>query len=252
MEKFKKYSEKIYALIAVLFWVAIWHIAAVKVGKSVLLPTPAQTMRVLGTLAFDGQFWYICFLSVRNIFLGALTGVIVGAVIAVLSFVSPILRVAFSPLLTLTKATPVASFIILFLVWMGKAKIPFVIAMMMVTPIVCANLLEGLRNIDRSLLEVARVYGLGFKKKWNMLYRYSLMPYFISSLKSGLALAWKAGIATEVLCTPDGTIGKMLNESKLYMETPALFAWTLTVVLLSLILEKSATYLSRRLLGGVK
>jgi NitT/TauT family transport system permease protein len=82
-----------------------------------------------------------------------------------------------------------------------------------------------------------------------MLYRHSIMPYFISATKSGLALAWKAGIAAEVLCTPDNSIGLMLHESKIYLEFPTLFAWTLTVVLFSFVFEKLLVYFAGLFLG---
>lgn len=246
----KKYVKKLYAVTAILFWIAVWHFAAAKVGRSILLPTPAETVKVLFTLASESRFWYVCFLSVKSIFTGALVGVLAGIAIAVLSYLSPIVKYLFSPIMSLVKATPIASFIILFLVWIGKDVIPFWIALMMVAPIVASNFLEGLENIDPQLKEVTVVYGFSFAKRWKMLYRHSLLPYLNSSLKSGIALAWKAGIAAEVLCTPDDTVGQMLYESKLYMETESLFAWTLTVIVISYLLEKAVVIVSDRFMGG--
>ncbi len=234
-----------------MFWLAVWQILAMLVDKSILLPSPVETVSVFFSLACQFRFWLICFTSVKSIFLGVLLGVLLGILIGALSYLSSVARYFFEPLLSLVKATPIASIIILFLVWIGKNHIPYVISLMMVTPIVASNVLEGLENIDKKLWEVTRVYKLSFSKSWKVLYRHSLMPYFMASLKSGIALAWKAGIAAEVLCTPDNSIGKMLYESQIYLETPTLFAWTLTVILLSYILEKLVLSVSYRLLGGV-
>ena len=246
----KKYKKKIYAFTAILFWIAVWHFAAVRVGKSILLPTPKETLDILITLTGDTSFWVTCFVSVRSIFTGAIAGVLIGAIISVASYISPLIKYVVSPIVSLVKSTPIASVIILFLVWIGRERIPFWISLMMVSPIVASNLLEGLENVDVQLKEVARVYELSFSKRWKMLYRHSLLPYFNSALKSGIALAWKAGIAAEVLCTPNNTMGKMLYESKLYMETPSLFAWTLTVIVISFILERAVVYISDRFMGG--
>ncbi|MBE6650893.1 MAG: ABC transporter permease subunit [Ruminococcaceae bacterium] len=246
----KKHIKIIYAIAAILFWIAVWQILAWRVGKTLLLPSPVQTVNTLLDLASKSDFWYICFSSVANIFVGALLGVVIGIAIAVLSYANKVIKYLFSPMLTLVKATPIASVIILFLVWIGKAAIPFWISSMMVVPIVASNVLEGLENISHDLKEVTRVYNFGFAKSWRLLYRYSLLPYFSSSLKSGIALSWKAGIAAEVLCTPEGTIGNMIYESKVYLETAELFAWTLTVIVLSLILEKAVVFASSRLMGG--
>ncbi len=245
-----KIRKKFYAMAAILFWIAVWHFAALYIGKQILLPSPAVTVKVLFSLASEASFWKICFISVRNIFSGVLAGVAVGIILAGASYISSAVKYLFSPLISLVKAVPIASVIILFLIWIGKNDIPFYISMMMVTPIVASNVLEGLENIDKSLWEVTKVYGFGFFKSWKLLYRHSLLPYISSSLKSGIALAWKAGIAAEVLCTPDNTVGEMLYESKLYMETPTLFAWTLAVIIISFILEKAVVGVSHRILGG--
>ena len=241
----------IYTFVSVLFWIAVWYIAARRVGKSILLPSPGETMSVFLELVKTKSFWIVALSSLKSIFSGALIGVILGAVIATLSYISPLFKYLFSPILSLVKATPVASFIILALVWIGKDYVPLTISMMMATPIVAANLFEGLNNVDGSLKEVVRLYRLDFSKRWSMLYRHSLLPYFMSAIKSALALSWKAGIAAEVLCTPRNSIGLMLHESKIYFEFPTLFAWTLTVVLLSFILERIVVFATELIAGRV-
>lgn len=220
-----------------------------RVGQSILLPTPKETFDKFFELIRTKEFWNISLNSLKSIFSGALLGVAVGVIIAGLSYVSPLLKYLFTPLLSLVKATPVASFIILALVWIGKDYIPFAISLMMVAPIVSSNVYEGLCNIDKELYEVTKLYKFSFSKSWKMLYRHSLMPYFVSAVRSALALSWKAGIAAEVLCTPDNSIGLMLYESKIYYEFPTLFAWTLTVIILSFLLEKLLVKLTEHFLG---
>ncbi len=239
----------LFAFLSVAFWIAVWHFLSIRVGKSILLPTPAETLRVFFELTSTKGFWQTALNSLKSIFSGAVAGIVIGALIAVLSYVSSFFKHLFAPVLSLVKATPVASFIILALVWIGKNYIPFAISLMMVVPIVSANLYEGLHSIDKQLYEVTRLYKFGFLKSWKMLYRHAIMPYFVSAVKSGLALAWKAGIAAEVLCTPDNSIGLMLHESKIYLEFPTLFAWTLTVIILSFIFERLAIGLAELFLG---
>ena len=64
------------------------------------------------------------------------------------------------------------------------------------------------------------------------------MPYFLSSVQTSIGIGWKAGIAAEVLTVPTLSIGKMIADSKLYMETVDLFSWTLVVIVISIIIEK--------------
>ena len=58
---------------------------------------------------------------------------------------------------------------------------------------------------------------------------------------ASIGMAWKAGIAAEVICSPHNTIGYFLYRTKIYFDTPALFAWTLCVIVLSFIIEKIGT-----------
>ena len=82
-----------------------------------------------------------------------------------------------------------------------------------------------------------------------MLYLPSLAPYLTASFRSGLALAWKAGISAEVIGRTAGSIGMQLYESKLYLETGRLFAYTVTVIILSRVLETVIITLAQRAAG---
>ena len=66
-----------------------------------------------------------------------------------------------------------------------------------------------------------------------------------------MGLAWKSGIAAEVLAQPNRAIGSNLYYSKIYLETSNLFAWTIVVVLLSLIIEKLIAYIIERKMSHV-
>ena len=112
------------------------------------------------------------------------------------------------------------------------------------------DLHTALRAIPSSYHELASVYRLPLWRRIHRIYAPHTLPYFLSACKSSLGLAWKAGIAAEVLALPALSIGKQLNESKLYLETTDLFAWTVVVVLLSLALETLAKLAFSRLQVG--
>ena len=108
----------------------------------------------------------------------------------------------------------------------------------MVTPIVWNQLKAGLKNANSELLEMTKCYKFSPIQSIRYFWLPTVMPHLISALTTSLGFAWKAGIAAEVLCTPRNSIGKEIYESKLYLETPDLFAWTIVVVIFSLIIEK--------------
>ena len=142
------------------------------------------------------------------------------------------------PLLTVVKTTPVASFIILLLLWVGRDTLPAVIVVLMVLPVTWANVCAGIAAIDPQLREMGKVSGFSPLRAFRRLWLPTVLPHFLSACRSALGLGGKAGVAAEVLTVPRRSIGRMLYESKLNLETADLFAWTVTVILCSLVIEK--------------
>ena len=224
--------------LAVVFWTGLWYLAAVGMGNALLLPTPFQVLRCLGGLIQTASFWQITAVSIGRILLGVVAAVVLGVFLAALTSSSALADGLISPLMTAVQATPVASFAILVLLWVDRDFVPVVICALMVAPVVWGNVRTGIRETDRQLLEMAKVYRLPPGKVLQRIYIPSVKPYFRAACSSGLGLGWKAGVAAEVLTVPKASIGRMISESKLYLLTEELFAWTLTVVILSLVLQK--------------
>ena len=210
-----------------LFWLAVWSLLAALVGKELLLPSPGQVLRCL-----------VVFRSIFRVLSGILAATVLGVLLAALTERSRVCRLLLAPLMTVVKSTPVASFIILALIWLGRDILPVVITGLMVLPVVWANVSAGIAGQDGKLLEMAAVYRMS---RWGILRHItvpSVLPHFRAALSSALGLGWRAGIASEVLTVPQLSIGKRIFEAKLYLETTELFAWTLTVILLSLLIER--------------
>ena len=220
------------------FWVIVWHIAATEVDLSVLVSSPSEVAKRLAELAGEKQFYIIIAKSVFRILSGFAVAAASGAVLGIVTAKVRLIDELISPLLTVIKATPVASFIILALVWLNKETIPAFISFLMVLPIIHGNVSEGIKNTPQELSEMTKLYGFSFKHKLTKLYLPAVLPYFSAGFKTSLGLAWKAGVAAEVLSFPRDSIGKELYEAKTYLETVDVFAWTLTVIALSMILEK--------------
>lgn len=234
--KLLKYQVK--NLIVLAFWLLLWWTLATAIDKPLLLPAPTAVLRRLLALIVTSDFWRIAASSLLRIALGTVSAVILGTILAVLTSRFKLLHALFAPVLAVIKSTPVASFIILALIWMGRDILPSFISLLMVLPIVWANVSVGIVETDKQLLEVAKVFKFSRWQVYTKIYLPAVMPYFISACRAALGLAWKAGIAAEVLTVPGYSIGKMLFESKLYWETTDLFAWTLVVILCSLVIEK--------------
>lgn len=233
-----KTKNTLYTVISVIFWIAIWQILAMIVKLEVILPSPVSTIKALIALSGDVEFWKSCFFSVIRILTGLFMGAIFAVILAYITYTSKLAYAIFSPILTVIKATPIASFIILALIWIGREFVPSFITFLIVLPIIWSTVHHSISNVDVKLKEITEVYNFTTKEKLRHLYFPSVFSAFISAFMTSIGIAWKAGVAAEVLCTPKFSIGTSIFESKKYIETPSLFAWTATVIILSLIIEK--------------
>lgn len=236
-------------LLAAIFWIAAWQAIAMSVGKELLLPGPMIAARALAAAIRDTAFWGIVLRSLLRVFLGFAAGVLLGAVLAVLSCCSKLCDTIVAPAIQMIRAVPVASFIILAQLWLHSTILPAVIAGMIVLPVVWSNLCTGIRQTDAQLLEVAKVFRFGAWGTLRQVYLPSVAPYFQAACLTSLGLAWKSGIAAEVLGQPKLAIGTQLYYAKVYFETPELFAWTVVVIVLSLLVESAMTRVLKRM-GG--
>lgn len=236
-KKTSKVPAAFLKLAAALCWLLIWFIASRAVGSELLLPSPAATLTRLWELARQGDFWLAVLQSLLRIVAGCALGIAAGSVLGVLTAVSRVLYELFMPLLTVVRSTPVASFIILALVWIKRDNVAIFIAFLMVLPILWGNISRGIAECDRDLLEMAHVFRFSKKDMLRKVYLPSVRPYFFAGCSTALGLSWKAGVAAEVLSLPRHALGSELYYSKIYLETPTLFAVTLVVILLSVVLE---------------
>ena len=223
---------------AVLFWLVIWQIAAWKTDSSIILVSPVDAVKRLCELAVMGEFWQSVLFSAGRVLLGFILGLTVGTVLALVSAKVKLIRTLFSPLISVMKSIPVASFTILALIWIGSKNLSVLVSFLICVPIVCSNMMEGLDQLDPKLREMAVTFRIPPWRRFVGVYISQLLPYFRSASRLAIGLCWKSGVAAEVIGIPNGSIGEKLYQSKVYLETADLFAWTITVILLSYLCEK--------------
>jgi len=236
--KIASYPKIVGKLLAAVFWLAIWQLTYLIVKQEILIVSPVRVLQRLMELSQDSAFWIAALNSMLHVLIGFLLGLTVGVVLAVLTSSFQIMHDLFSPIISIIKATPVVSFIILALVWIQSAHVPAFTAFLEVTPIVIGNVTNGIAKTDPKLLQMAHTYQFSAARTVRRVYIPSIMPYFTAACTTGMGLAWKTSIAAEVLASTKFSIGGQIYDSKIYIETADLFAWTAVVIVMSVILER--------------
>jgi NitT/TauT family transport system permease protein len=230
-------------IVSILLALTLWQLGAMLfehffVMGRFLVATPAAVLGRLLSLWLQLSFWRTVWFSFIRIVAGFLAALTLGSLLAVAAGRFPLLETLFWPYLTVIKATPVASFIILCLIWWGSRNLSIIISFLMVLPVIYTNMLQGIRSADRHLLEMAAVFRAGWGRRLVYIYLPQLKPYLLSACSLALGMTWKSGIAAEVIGIPSGSIGEMLYQAKVYLNAQELFAWTAVVILISAAFEK--------------
>jgi NitT/TauT family transport system permease protein len=231
----KRQLERIAALA---FALLIWQLAAVWLGKELLLVTPVTVAQRLVSLCAEADFLRVIAFSFVRIVGGFLLALVAGSLCAVIAGRFRLAEILFWPFSAAIKSVPVASFVILCLIWLSSNSLSVFISFLMVFPLVYTNLLQGLKNVDRQLLEMAEFFRIGWLKRVKYIYLPQIQPYLFSACSIGIGMAWKAGVAAEVIGIPNGSIGEKLYQAKIYLLTGDLFAWTTIIVFVSMLFEK--------------
>lgn len=224
-------------------WLLIWQGASMALAAAyphggLLLASPATALIRLGELSLTAAFWQSVMWSARRILGGFLLACLAAALLALPASRLRWVRELLAPPVAVVKATPVASFIILALVWLDSGHLPLFISFLMGFPPVYLNLLEGIGQADRRLLEMADIFQVPLLRQLRYIYLPRVLPGFRAAASLGLGLCWKAGVAAEVIGLPRGSMGERLYTAKIYFQTPDLFAWTAAVVAVSVLFER--------------
>lgn len=232
---------------SVIFWIMVWALAALRMENTVLLVSPFSALKTLWDMMRTVQFYRSVAFSMGRIMSGFALGCVCGVILAALSARFEPVNDLVRPIMLVIRSTPVASFIILALIWFASKNLSVFISFLMVLPVIFTNAYTGIVQTDRELLEMAKVFEISGGKKLRYIYLPKVLPYLRSACTIALGMSWKSGIAAEVIGIPRGSIGEGLQQAKVYLNTSEVFAWTVTIIVLSVCFEKLVLWLLGKL-----
>jgi NitT/TauT family transport system permease protein len=220
-----------------LFWIGIWQVAYWIIGRDIYVPSPFSVFVALYELVQQPSFWKTVFFSIYRVAVGLLLSIVLGVFFGILAGLHSLFYEVMRPMMSAIKSTPVISFIIIALLWFSSTNVPIFISFLLCFPIVWTNIIAGIHNVDAKLLEMAKIYRVKPLAILRHIYLPSIMPYFSAAVLTAFGLGWKVSVTAEVLSHPRNAIGSNLHSAKAYLDTPALFAWTFVVIVLSILFE---------------
>lgn len=230
--------ERIKKIAAVLLALLVWQIAAMQIHERILLVTPVEVFARMLTIWQVEGFWASIWFTFYHIAGGFLLGLGLGLILAILAAKFPVAETLLWPWMATIKSVPVASFVVICLIWLSARNLSVFISFLIVLPIIYQNMLAGIRAENRQMKEMAQIFHMNVWKRTRYITIPQIRSYLISACAVTTGMAWKAGIAAEIIGTPSGSIGKMLYLAKISLDTDDLLAWTVIIVLISVTTEK--------------
>lgn len=225
-----------------------WEVAALAVGKELVLPSPG---RVLGAaLALYPTRGFL--LDLGATFLRGLAAFAISSALGIAAGLASGLRPNFgailAPLLAVIRATPVLALVLIALLWFPSGFVPVFSAFLMAFPIMVTSAEEGSRAADPRLLEMAQLFRVPERESFLRLRLPSATPHLLSGAKSALGLCWKVVVAGEILSQPARAIGRGMQDSRLMLESAAVFAWAIAAIFLCGVTEGFFTFATKKVL----
>lgn len=228
-----------------IFWLAVWQGAAYLIHNRILLAGPVEVIQRLLIELGKKSFYYSVFGTMGRILFGFLLGLTAGILFGSIAYRFKTVALFLEPVVLAMKSIPVAAFVVLILIWVGSDRLAIPIAFLVVFPYLYIGVKTGLSETNRELLQMAESYDMRLWNKLWHIYRPAVMPYVTNAVKVTVGMAFKSGIAAEVIGIPNFSIGERLYISKIYLDTEGVLAWTVVVLLLSSLCEKGILFLMR-------
>jgi len=235
-------SKNFLKFIAIVFWIFVWWIVA-KLVNSFIIPSPSETLEALYRVIISSDFIKELGASLYRILIGFFISSLLGLIVGIIAGLNEKFEIFINPLIAVIKSIPVISLILIILFWVKSTNVPLVVCFLMCLPVMYNNVSEGIKNVDKKLLEMAKLYKMSNMELIKKIYIHSIKPFVFSATKTCLNLGFRVTVAAEVLSSPKYGLGTKLFDSKIYLNMDELFAYTFIIILFSYLFESLLKYI---------
>ena len=233
-------------LLSIGILILVWFVAAEIVSSNLLLPGPAETFEGLWKIVTSIDGWETiletCAKAFTGLFIALGMALVSGFVMGLVEIVYELLK----PVVTVLQSIPIVSWLALAIFWWGVGfRSPVYIVFLTLFPIFTINIAEGVRNVDKKLVEMAKIYRLPGRVVLTKIYFSSAFPFIVSSMRVGIGIMWKSVAVAEFMVGTSG-IGRVIADSKYSINIVRVFAYTLVLVVLGIVTEKALDFMIRK------
>lgn len=242
-------GKKYISLASVIFMLLVWKLLSMHFDSDFVIPSPEKTLLATLKLFTDASFLSIGGSTVARGLTGFIISLVLGIGTGIVTGINPYVDAFLRPVLVTIRSIPVISVILLALIWFNPGSVPVFIGLLTMFPFITTNVSDGIKSIDRDLVDMAAFYRVSRERIVRELYIPAIMPFIVSGASSALGIGWRAIIIGEVLSQPEYGIGTMMQTAQTFLNIDAVIAWTIIAVLISYGFEKTIRWIEGRFIN---
>lgn len=234
MKKFSCKNKKLIFFSSIMLFI-IWQIASMIIGSEVILPSPYLVFSGLINIFKEDDSLKIIGCTFGRTFLSFIFSLILAFILGVWSSFNKYVYNFMIPILNIMRSLPTIGFIILALIWLSQGSAPILVGFIISFPIFYDAIIGSLMNIDKKVIEMAKIYKLS---SWDLIkdiYFPSISFAVCRILASTFSLTMKLVVGGEVIGQPKYGIGTELFVEKNYLNTYMVFSWIIIVIIIGII-----------------
>ena len=228
----------------ILMWLT-WIIAFAVVKNDLVIPSFWQTVNKVFALFGEGYFWLAFLNTLKRVAIAFAISFITGLICSAIGVLIKNFNVFLSPLITVLRTVPTMAIILILLIWTSPKIAPVIITVLVLFPMIYAQINAAIGQIDSGILQVAKVYDFSKKTKLTKIYLPMVFPYVFSQTGANLSFAIKLIISAEVMANTYVSIGGLMMETNAYIQIENLAALTLIAVIAGVIIELIFYFINR-------
>lgn len=239
-------ENKILKRIGILFfWLCLWQVLTLVTHNNILIAGPIETIAKLMELMTTTTFWLSMGMSLLRIMAGFFLALLLGICLAILSYKWKLAEEFLAPLMSVLKTIPVASFVVLFLIWFKSDYLSTAVVSVICLPMLYLPFVEALKAQQKDIREMAEVFQISTMGRVFYITIPEVLKTVSAQLQVTMGMAFKSGVASEVIGTPAKSIGLQMYFSKVSLDTSMLLAYTFALIVLGTVAGRSFSLLIR-------
>ncbi len=224
-------------LISVTFIVVLWQVIAVVKDNPVLFPGPYDILKAFIALLLERSTYQILSRSLLRLMMALSFGVILGVLSGLLAGSYRRVEHYLTPVMSTLRVVPVASLIVVILILLSNVFAIMFICMLVILPLVYEVTKQGVKHIDKDLVDAARLEPLNAHTRLKFMTLPLSMPYIKAGVLQSVGLGFKVLIMAEFVAQASLSIGRALYVDRIGLHYDRVFAWTLLIVIIAMIIE---------------